>query len=214
MARARDASQRWDARGTPEVDERRGDSERNPTAQCENDELLWMPYAGLAGLFGAVLVAIFFLVVDLASGRAAGWTPAFLGSILFRGEAIASNAHPLGMLPIVLGYTAIHGVTFFAFALFVGASHLAPRPPVPLSRRGALTTALIFFVGCQLLFVTLGWLAGPGLALAERLGFGWVSGANAVAAIGMTWVIDRSARQLAARSAFAAHAFAAKRGTD
>ncbi|MEZ4334766.1 MAG: hypothetical protein R3F35_23655 [Myxococcota bacterium] len=209
MARARDAGQREFAQGSPPAERRREVSERNLTAQREYDELVWMPYAGVAGLLGAVLVAVFFLVVDLASGRAAGWTPAFLGSILFRGEAIASNAHPLGMLPIVLGYTAIHGVTFFAFAIFVGAAHLAPRPPVPMTRRGAVSTALIFFLGCESLFFVLGWLAGPGLALAERLGFGWVSGANALAAVGMTWVIDRSARQLAARSAYTA-----RRGTD
>lgn len=203
MARARDARQKWFSQG-PAADERREISERNLTAPREYDELVWMPYAGFAGLVGAVVVAVFFLVVDLASGRAAGWTPAFLGSILFRGEEIASNAHPIRMLPVVLGYTAIHGVTFFALALFVGASRLAPRPPVPMTRRGAAATALTFFAGCEVLFVVLGWLAGPGLTLVERLGFGWVSVANALAAICMTRVIDRSARQLAARSTYAA----------
>ncbi|MEZ4283035.1 MAG: hypothetical protein R3F21_25855 [Myxococcota bacterium] len=202
MARERSARPGWT---TPNPmayakRERSPDPREESAGQRDSDEFEWMPYAALAGLVGAVIVALFFLVVDLAAGRAAGWTPAFLGSMLFRDELIPANALPLRMPSIVIGYTALHGVTFFAFALFVGASRLAPRPPQPLAGGAAAATALFIFVACQALFISLGWLAGPGIALAERMGFGWVSGANACAALGMTGVIAWGARRLVARA--------------
>src|SRR5437773_1124917 len=73
----------------------------------------------VAGLIGAVVVAVWFLVFDLARGRPF-LTPGLLGGAVFRGV-------PLGLeitVANVLGYTLIHGLAFMAFGV-VAASLLA-----------------------------------------------------------------------------------------
>lgn len=45
----------------------------------------------------------------------------------------------------------------------------------------------------------MGWLIGPSVSLAERLGSGWVAFANALAAIGMTATLSVATRRIRER---------------
>lgn len=68
----------------------------------------------VAGFIGAITVAVWFLVVDFAAGRAL-YTPGALGSALFLGAS-----GPAGVevsLATVLGYTALHFAAFFTFGV-------------------------------------------------------------------------------------------------
>lgn len=179
---------------------------RQPNTQGEYDEYVWMRYAALSGVFGAFLVAVIFLGVDLLSGRSPLWTPALLGSTLFLGESIAADANPMAMLHLVVGYTILHGIVFFAFAIGIGSSRLAVKPAEPFTIRSAMRVALLTFVGLHLLFLALGWISGSSLAIARQLGFGWIAFANAVATLGMTALIEWGASQLRARSSVGSRA--------
>jgi hypothetical protein len=181
--------------------ERQEASRANVTAQREYDEVIWMAYAFAAGVVGAFIVAVLFLIVDLITGRGALWTPAYLGAALFRGEAIAADADPTTMLPLVAGYTVLHGVVFFGFAALVGSARLAPRPAKALTTRSAIIVTILLFVGLEIMFAALGWVVGADLNPASRLGFGWVTVANLLASLGMTAVIGWGAKQLASRAA-------------
>jgi hypothetical protein len=75
----------------------------------------------IAGILGAATVAIWFLLVDLAAGRAF-YTPTVLGTALFRHGA----GLPLSEVPpdaeMVLMFTWVHGLVFAALGGLV--SHL------------------------------------------------------------------------------------------
>jgi hypothetical protein len=81
----------------------------------------------LAGLVGAVAVAVWFLAYDLAAGMPLR-TPALLGAALFHGlrdpDALVIS------VPLVLQYTAVHGLAFILFGWAVaGLLALADREP-------------------------------------------------------------------------------------
>jgi ABC-type amino acid transport system permease subunit len=67
----------------------------------------------LAGLLGALVVAVFFLLLDMIEGRAFA-TPTALGATLFRGEPFDLTRAP--ELVLVAGYSAVHGTVFVALA--------------------------------------------------------------------------------------------------
>ena len=98
-----------------------------------------------AGIIGGVIVALWFLVYDLAAGHPFH-TPALLGAIIFNGMQ-----EPAGFgvtAALVLGYTALH---FFAFILFgIAASVLmAAAQREPLLALGVL----VLFLWFELAFV-------------------------------------------------------------
>ena len=68
----------------------------------------------LVGLTGAIAVAVWFFVYDLAEGTPFR-TPALLGAALFEGlrDPAALTITPA----LVLGYTAVHGLAFLVFGL-------------------------------------------------------------------------------------------------
>ncbi len=68
----------------------------------------------LVGLAGAVAVALWFFVYDLAEGTPFR-TPALLGAALF--EGLRDPAALTITLALVLEYTAVHGLAFLAFGL-------------------------------------------------------------------------------------------------
>jgi hypothetical protein len=69
------------------------------------------------GMIGAIAVALWFLVLDLAAGRPL-FTPALLGTVLLRGGAAAS--HGVIVEPLaVAAYTAFHFVIFIVFGIVV-----------------------------------------------------------------------------------------------
>lgn len=161
----------------------------------------------VAGLVGAVIVAITFLVADLLAGRPPLWTPAVLGSALFLGRSVAQDPSfdPMSVLPVVLGYTMIHGALFVAFASAASAGRVTRFDRHPLTLTAAIWTALLIFVGLEaFFFFGLGLFADSNMALADRLGSGWVALANGLAAIGMTATVAFVARA-ASRSIHAGH---------
>src|SRR5512132_825944 len=68
----------------------------------------------LVGLTGAIAVAMWFFIYDLAEGTPFR-TPALLGAALFDGlrDAAALRSTP----DLVLKYTAVHGIMFLAFGV-------------------------------------------------------------------------------------------------
>jgi len=68
------------------------------------------------GMIGALLVAGWFLVLDLAVGRPL-WTPALLGSVLLHGTNAAQMTTAIQPLDVA-AYTAVH------FLLFIGVGVL------------------------------------------------------------------------------------------
>ncbi len=90
----------------------------------------WARVAGeglTAGLAGAVAVAVWFLLSDLAAGMPLR-TPALLGATLFHG--LRGPSALLITLPLVLEYTAVHGLAFIAFGwAAAGLLALADREP-------------------------------------------------------------------------------------
>jgi len=100
----------------------------------------------VAGLIGAVAVAIWFLIVDLSAGKLFE-TPALLGAAVFKGlrdpQALQTTAG------LVVGYTIVHVLAFVAFgilcAILVAA---ADREPTLLLAFVALFAVFqIFFLG-------------------------------------------------------------------
>jgi hypothetical protein len=69
----------------------------------------------ITGMIGAVIVALWFLVLDLVAGRPL-FTPAVLGSVLLHGRGAAGAAITIDPV-IVAAYTAFHFVAFVVAGL-------------------------------------------------------------------------------------------------
>ncbi len=89
----------------------------SPPAKPEPSDIL---LDGLfAGMIGALVVAAWYLILDVAAGRPL-WTPALLGSVLLHGTGGSqlASVQPLE----VAAYTAVHFVAFIAVG--AGLSYL------------------------------------------------------------------------------------------
>src|SRR5256885_13691303 len=80
-----------------------------------------------AGLIGAAVVAVWFLLFDLWRGQPF-LTPGLLGAAVFQGVTDPTGVHPA--VGNVVGYTIIHGLAFIAFGV-VAASLMAVRERQP-----------------------------------------------------------------------------------
>jgi hypothetical protein len=158
-------------------------------APSETEALPWVANGLAAGVLGASVVALFFGVLDLLAGRPF-WTPSLLGTALFRGELPPAGAPPDGLL--VLAYTAVHVVVFIGFAVPAAFWALAHLPSARGPGRSSLL-ALAFFLGFELVFVSLAELFAPGLT--GMLGAGRVAAANGLAAIAMASFLFARARR-------------------
>ncbi len=99
----------------------------------------------VSGIIGGVIVAVWFLVYDLARGHPFH-TPALLGAIVFNGMQQPGGFAVTAAL--VLGYTALH---FFAFIMFGIASSILM---VASEREPVLALGeLVLFVWFELCFV-------------------------------------------------------------
>jgi hypothetical protein len=66
----------------------------------------------IAGVLGALTVALWFLLLDTVSGRPL-WTPTVLGTVLFRGGAGLGTPETLPVsIEMVLMFTWVHGLVF------------------------------------------------------------------------------------------------------
>jgi hypothetical protein len=105
-------------------------------------------------VLGAFVVAVFFLILDIAAGRPLA-TPSALGAVLFLGEPF-DLSRPLDPV-MIAGYTAIHGTVFIAFASIAAVLLLSigVRPRSDSQRAGVIVVALflaatgIFYVFSQ-----------------------------------------------------------------
>jgi hypothetical protein len=132
----------------------------------------------IAGVAGAVAVAVWFLLYDLAAGMPLR-TPALLGATLFHG--LRDPSALVITLPLVLQYTVVHGVAFIMFG-WAAASllALADREPRLLFVLFMLFCCFeVFFIGlvailAERLLETIAWwtiLAGNLLASLVMLGY-------------------------------------------
>ena len=132
----------------------------------------------VAGLAGAVAVAVWFLLYDLAAGAPLR-TPALLGATLFHG--LRDPSALVVTSPLVLQYTAVHGLAFVLFGwAAAGLLALADREPRVLFGVFMLFCCFeVFFIAvvailAERLFDTIAWwtiLAGNLLASLVMLGY-------------------------------------------
>jgi hypothetical protein len=131
----------------------------------------------VAGLIGAIVVALWFLVFDVARGRPL-LTPALLGAAAFYG---VNNPIGLHVQPsLVLGYTVIHGLAFIAFGI-IAASVIAAS-----EREPTLVIAVVILFACFETFF-LGVVSVLGRAVTDALSWWGILIANFLAAVAMLW---------------------------
>lgn len=129
----------------------------------------------IAGLIGAALVAVWFLIYDAARGRPLR-TPALLGAATFEGVKDPSAVQ--NAMYYVLPYTVLHGVVFAMFGVLI--AYLIVTVQREPSRLLMLFIGLMCFEIFFLAVVT--WLAHPVL---NELAWWAILVANALAAFGM-----------------------------
>ncbi len=152
-----------------------------PIATRESDEMGsgWQLHGFATGVIGASVVALVYLVIDLAGGRPL-WTPNALGAALFRGEALLPGA-PIEPV-LVLGYTAAHGTVFVGFAMIAAFEALGGIRRLSSELAGAALAAAVLFAAFEITFELFGWLLPPG---DELIGGIRAIAANGLAAIAM-----------------------------
>jgi hypothetical protein len=155
-------------------------SESHPRGDPEVAAFPWIREGVLAGLAGAAVIAVLFGVLDVLAGRPL-WTPHALGSALFLGEVPPWDA-PISPA-LVGGYTVIHGWVFVAIGLLAAFVLIGNRLPGAhrATRIGVLALALFLTFG--VIFAAFAVLMALGSA--PRIGFGWILGANVIAAVVM-----------------------------
>jgi hypothetical protein len=108
----------------------------------------------IAGVLGALAIALWFLVLDTLSGRPL-WTPTVLGTVLFRGGAGLTAPESVAVsAEMVLMFTWVHGLVFVALGGLV-AHLLAHVERHPGSGFGVLLLFVIFqfgFIGAATIF--------------------------------------------------------------
>ena len=151
--------------------------ERHPTL-ARHLEGPWTGVAregALAGIIGAVVVAVWFLLCDVVAGEVFR-TPAVLGAAIFQG--IFDPGEVQVTLPLVLGYTALHFFAFMMFGIATAVLLLAAdyEPVFALAAIFLLAIFEIFFVGA---------LAAFDQAALTALGFWKILAGNVLAMIAM-----------------------------
>ncbi len=110
----------------------------------------------MAGLLGAVTVAVWFLIFDISRGHPLE-TPALLAAALLHGGTIATGIYP----HLVIEYTVLH---FAAFLLFGVAAAILVEAA---EREGSLILSLmIFLFAFEVLFIGVAIFLGPVLSAA------------------------------------------------
>ena len=143
-----------------------------------------------AGLVGASIIAVWFLVVDTIAGHPF-YTPAVLGHALFQGEAAIQGGTPIEpSLEMVAGFTWVHYLVFLLIG--VGAARL-----MALAERNPNLGfgIVLFFAVFEFGFLLASMIFAD--SVMQRLAWPAVVVGNLLAAIGMCWVLWRAHRQLA-----------------
>lgn len=129
----------------------------------------------IAGLIGAVIVAVWFLAYDAARGRPFR-TPALLGAATFQG---VENPAAIPVTPsLVVQYTVLHGVVFALIGILIAYLIVSAQ-----AQPGRLLTLFIVLASFEVFFLAVvGWLARPVL---NELAWWSILIANVLAAVGM-----------------------------
>ena len=137
----------------------------------------------VAGILGAVVVAVWFLLLDLAEGQPFH-TPILLGTQLF------GAAHPAAV--VVILYTIAHGLAFIVFGVIAAAliSGAEEQPLLVLGLAILFTAFEVFFVGAVVIAAK--WVLDEVSGWALFLG-------NIFAATAMLWYFFVRHRTLATR---------------
>jgi hypothetical protein len=141
------------------------------------------------GLIGAVVVAAWFFLLDIAAGRAL-FTPAALGSALFlQAQSISEVRMTAG---VIAGYTALH-ITLFMGAglLFVAAADYLERRP---SR-----VLLLFLSAIVLEGLVIAVLSSQAEWVLGAIGIWAITVANILAIVSMSWWAWRTHPRLTQR---------------
>ncbi|MGH7466856.1 MAG: hypothetical protein ACRENP_02620 [Longimicrobiales bacterium] len=133
----------------------------------------------IAGVVGAVVVAAWFLVIDLVQGRVL-FTPAALGSAVFLGARSAADIQV--NVPMVLAYTGIHLAAFLGTGFIASAliSEAEKDPPMLLGLVLLFVTFEVLFFG--LIAIMASWLL-------DSIRWWTILVANLVAAFAMGWYL-------------------------
>ena len=140
----------------------------------------------VAGCIGAAVVAVWFLLFDLARGKPL-LTPALLGNLVFYGVN-----NPTGLqisLGPILGYTALHGLAFVAFGI-VTASLMAASEREP----ALLIAVVILFASFEVFFLALAGALGQSV-VGTLVSWSVLAG-NFFAAAAMLWYFLSRHRRL------------------
>jgi hypothetical protein len=143
-----------------------------------------------AGLVGASIIALWFLVIDTIAGRPF-YTPTVLGAALFHGGAgIESEGAVSPSLELVAGFTWVHYLVFLLIG--IGAARL-----MALAERNPSFGfgIVLFFAVFEFGFLLASMIFAEGVL--QRLAWPAVVVGNLLAAIGMGLVLWRGHRQLA-----------------
>jgi hypothetical protein len=136
----------------------------------------------VAGLIGAAVVALWFLLLDVARGRPL-FTPALLGAAVFHGatspEGVALAAGP------VIGYTVLHVLAFVAFGI-VASSLLRVSEQEP----PAFIAFVVLFAAFEVFFFAV--LGAFGRSLLGALVWWAIFTGNLLASVGMLWSLLRA----------------------
>ena len=143
-----------------------------------------------AGLVGASVIAVWFLLVDTFAGRPF-YTPTVLGAALFHGGAgIENESAVTPSLELVAGFTWVHYLVFMLIG--IGAARLMALA----ERNPSLGFGIVlFFAVFEFGFLLASMVFAEGVL--QRLAWPAVLVGNLLAAIGMGVVLWRGHRQLA-----------------
>jgi len=139
-----------------------------------------------AGLVGGIVVAIWFMGYDLASGNSFH-TPAILGAMVFQNATVSDGIQ--ATLPLVLGYSILHFSAFVAFGLAL-AVMLAASEWEPFMVLGALLLLAVF----EVFFV--GFVSLIDASALQALGWWKIVAGNILALIAMATYFIRGHRGL------------------
>lgn len=113
------------------------------TERRTSDPAAFRRQGALAGLFGASLLASWFLYLDVLRGKPL-FTPTLLATALLRGQGTPDPQTLVGSIWLTLLFTVVHGLVFVAVG--IGTAYFLGR--FALFRTRALIILLIFGVLC------------------------------------------------------------------
>jgi ABC-type glycerol-3-phosphate transport system permease component len=114
-----------------------------PMERRTSDTAAFRMQGALAGLFGASLLASWFLYLDVLRGKPL-FTPTLLATALLWGPGTQAPQTLVGSVWLTLLFTVVHGLVFVAVG--IGAAYFLER--FALFRTRALIILLIFGVLC------------------------------------------------------------------